>query len=456
MAFDPISKHLQGLIVEDNVDPVKFFQEVVLPKVRAWRHERDKKRLADAKAEEEKLQALIADQNKILANLKNPSRLSRKHGQKKDAENLKKKLEDQLAKLANVQSIHQIYSLVQQNSSNSSIGTNNNISNGTNNNSNSTITTNGNNSSDKNTTSNNNKSNNKKFEFIEANDQHELSCKVCLRAFEYPSDLRKHLKKECIKKICKNDPPHEQCKIIKAFKTLQEAELYRKSLCHPNDDYKDGRAKNSTVCKQNITQKCSYSFATTESKRYLPDGSLLDVYVVFGCSIHSHGEDAPKKGFCKLQHPHIFVDLISCDVDEGEKIAEEKFDKDCNRMSKKLDNYTKYTCGAEGCSCEIIVNYTNRDRVTIRGCISHQGHIPRNIDSEARCYIDHLHQRYKKSFDKREDALSFLKQNQLDTEFIKGKKYETPTKFHQVYLCSRRGTYQAKIDTKKNIGKLRF
>ena len=54
---------LQGLVVEENVDPVKYHQDVVLPKIQAMRREREKARLAEAKAEKEKLQAFIADKN---------------------------------------------------------------------------------------------------------------------------------------------------------------------------------------------------------------------------------------------------------------------------------------------------------------------------------------------------------------------------------------------------------
>ena len=121
-----------------------------------------------------------------------------------------------------------------------------------------------------------------------------------------------------------------------------------------------------------------------------------------------------------------------------------------------LKTYAQFTCGAEGCGCEITVNFKDRNAVTIRGCKSHRGHLQRNIDREAHCKIDHPHQPFTESFDTREDAIAFIKEYQLDTEFKKAGKYDTKTKFHQYYRCSRYGTYHAKIDTKKNISKLHY
>ena len=395
------------------------------------------KRLAEIARdrEEERLVALKQAQDAKLAALKSSGRwkLSREYWRQKDSENLEKKKKDSEKKLSHLQHIKQVYSVAKS------------------------LSQKENNNSQQNSESNNDNNNSESVvsaSIVKANDGHKNVCQVCKTAFKYPSDLKKHTNAttKCIKTICKQDPPHDQANFeISAFLTQEEARLHHDSIC-PSTHFKRNDSKNTTKCKEEVPQKCPFQLSIRPSNRYLENGKFVKVFVVIGCKFHSHEDTVPRHRYCPATHEHFLIDRQFSDIDTALQTAGNLLDNDFTRMHRKSDCYFRYSCAIAGCLCQITLNYSNIEAITLHGCVNHN-HQPRNVDNEVCCYRNHDHESFKTSFDSLEQMYAFIYVMQLDCEFKKQKRYETPTKFRLMYQCSRRGKYDAKIETKKNIGK---
>lgn len=273
-----------------------------------------------------------------------------------------------------------------------------------------------------------------------------LTCKICLEGFDFPSDLDRHSKgTNCINlpcKIAKSGHVHGVLVNI-AFSTEAEAQTYLRRN-YPLARYQFSSPNNDYHCRH---PTCQSKLRIRKSRRFLTNGQLSDVFAVLGCTC-THSNNAPIKGYCKTTHIH---ELYYEHFDTRDNAS--NYVKNALMHHYKSKNYAKdhqevFTCKTGGCPAIFNVYYNPKKEIRVQGCTMH------NHSNEEVNFCKekgHEHEMLYEIFQTFDDAMEYVNNSNLLATFRI--RNTSPGKFTMTryFICSCLGHYQARTSTKKIV-----